>query len=183
MVFYCWRVKNLSIGPFLSFFKYCAPINIKESNSFSFKERIISLAIAGKYVVVNIGPGSFTGIRTALTLAKTLQANLNIKVIAVNNFQILRFLNPGIEQLAFRASVKNTEEYFVSLDEDYDNLEIDICNQFTDKKFSNDDFNDIFEYNKNIWTISLVIKFLQIFHLYDMMFSFLKVYKRVLLPE
>jgi len=32
--------------------------------------------------------------------------------------------------------------------EDYDNLEIDICNQFTDKKFSNDDFNDIFEYNK-----------------------------------
>lgn len=32
--------------------------------------------------------------------------------------------------------------------EDYDKLDIDICNQFCDKKFSNEEFNDIFEYMK-----------------------------------
>lgn len=32
--------------------------------------------------------------------------------------------------------------------EDYENLDVNICNQFSDKKFSNDEFNDIFEYTK-----------------------------------
>lgn len=75
-----------------------------------------------EYLIVNIGPGSFTGIRTALTIVKTLEANLNLKMIAINNFQILRYLNPGIERFAFRASIKNTNEFFVSLDENYDDI-------------------------------------------------------------
>lgn len=81
-----------------------------------------------EYLVVNIGPGSFTGIRTALTIVKTLEANLNLKVLALNNFQILRYLNPGVVQFAFRASLKNTNEFFVSLDENYDDI---ITNFFT----------------------------------------------------
>lgn len=80
------------------------------------------------YLLVNIGPGSFTGIRTALTLVKALEANLDLKVITINNFQLLRYIYPGTSKLAFRASLKNPKEFFVSLDEDYDNLE---TNYFT----------------------------------------------------
>lgn len=37
------------------------------------------------------GPGSFTGIRTVITLVKTIAAELNIKVFAMNSFQLLRY--------------------------------------------------------------------------------------------
>ena len=74
-------------------------------------------------VLVNIGPGSFTGIRTALTVVKALEANLKLKVFTVNNFELLRFLNPSVTKFAFRASVKNDREFFVSLSTDYANME------------------------------------------------------------
>ena len=64
-----------------------------------------------KVLIVNIGPGSFTGIRTALTFAKTLEANLELKTYPVNNFEILRFLYPDTQSLAFRASEKNDKEF------------------------------------------------------------------------
>ena len=76
-----------------------------------------------KKIIVNLGPGSFTGIRTSLTLVKTLEANLELEVYPVNNFQLLRFLNPDIKEFAFRESAKNDKEFFVSLDENYENLE------------------------------------------------------------
>jgi tRNA threonylcarbamoyladenosine biosynthesis protein TsaB len=75
-----------------------------------------------EYLIVNIGPGSFTGIRTTLTLVKTLAANLDLKVITINNFELLRYLNPDVSKLAFRASQKNLNEYFVSLDMNYEDL-------------------------------------------------------------
>lgn len=81
-------------------------------------------------ITVNIGPGSFTGIRTALSIVNTLKANLNIPVSPVNNFQILRQQNPKLKEIAFRASSKNPNEFFVSLDENYNNLE---TNFFTTK--------------------------------------------------
>lgn len=76
-----------------------------------------------KNIVVNPGPGSFTGIRTALTLVNTMAANLDLNLIPVNNFQLLRFMHPGKKTFAFSASSKNPKEFFVSLDEDYDNIE------------------------------------------------------------
>jgi tRNA A37 threonylcarbamoyladenosine modification protein TsaB len=91
-----------------------------------------------EYLIANIGPGSFTGIRTALTIVKTLEANLNLKVLALNNFQILRYLNPSVERFAFRASLKNTNEFFVSLDENFDDIK---TNFFT----SEDPFVEILE--------------------------------------
>lgn len=42
-------------------------------------------------LVCTTGPGSFTGIRTGLTLIKTLAAQLELKTLALNNFQLLRF--------------------------------------------------------------------------------------------
>jgi tRNA threonylcarbamoyladenosine biosynthesis protein TsaB len=42
-------------------------------------------------VLCCIGPGSFTGIRTALTIVKTIAVELGIKVFAVNSFELLRY--------------------------------------------------------------------------------------------
>jgi len=45
-------------------------------------------------LAVNIGPGSFTGIRASLTVAKVTAQELNIKIVPVESLQILSKLNP-----------------------------------------------------------------------------------------
>ncbi|NQY81103.1 MAG: tRNA (adenosine(37)-N6)-threonylcarbamoyltransferase complex dimerization subunit type 1 TsaB [Candidatus Caenarcaniphilales bacterium] len=42
-------------------------------------------------LAVNIGPGSFTGIRNALSIVKTLSLELKIPVFISNSFDLLRF--------------------------------------------------------------------------------------------
>lgn len=44
-------------------------------------------------VGVNIGPGSFTGIRAALAISKVISSQLNIPLVGVNSFEILSLLN------------------------------------------------------------------------------------------
>lgn len=44
-------------------------------------------------ISVNIGPGSFTGIRAGITIARVLCQQSNIKLIGVPSLQILSFLN------------------------------------------------------------------------------------------
>jgi len=70
----------------------------------------------------NIGPGSFTGIRTAVTIAKTMAAELGLKIFVTNNFELIRFENKLSENepVAIKAG-KN--DYFISLDSDWNNLE------------------------------------------------------------
>ncbi|MCX7910826.1 MAG: tRNA (adenosine(37)-N6)-threonylcarbamoyltransferase complex dimerization subunit type 1 TsaB [Endomicrobia bacterium] len=71
------------------------------------------------YVGVNIGPGSFTGLRVGLSFVKTLALELNLEVICVNSFDILmyefmkksRICNKKDEIIALFPSVKN-EFYF-----------------------------------------------------------------------
>ena len=41
------------------------------------------------YITVNTGPGSFTGIRVAITISKVLSQELNIKIIPLNTAEIL----------------------------------------------------------------------------------------------
>ena len=41
---------------------------------------------------VNIGPGSFTGIRAALAISKVISSQLNIPLVGVNSFEILSLL-------------------------------------------------------------------------------------------
>ncbi len=90
----------------------------------AFEEASVSLDDL-KYIVLNTGPGSFTAIRTALTIVNTLQANLDIGLISVNHFELLRFVHrlTKSDGFAFSASEKNPKELFVSLDDDYQNLE------------------------------------------------------------
>lgn len=42
---------------------------------------------------VNVGPGSFTGIRAALTVAKVMAQELNIKIVPIESLKILSRLN------------------------------------------------------------------------------------------
>lgn len=74
---------------------------------------------------INIGPGSFTGIRTGISIAKTLSLELQIKLCPINNFELVRFESKSSSPLALRAGLN---DYFISLDEDYDNLETNFYN-------------------------------------------------------
>ncbi len=66
-----------------------------------------------KKIIVITGPGSFTGIRSAITFAKTLNLYLKIKVIGVSKFEVLNLLTnndrkPGIKNIF----VQNNENTF-----------------------------------------------------------------------
>lgn len=70
------------------------------------------------YIGVNIGPGSFTGLRVGLSFVKTLGLSLNLKVICVNSFDIIFYefmkkYEPKIDSkiVVLFPSVKN-EFYF-----------------------------------------------------------------------
>ncbi len=41
------------------------------------------------YIAVNVGPGSFTGIRVALTVAKVMAGELNVPIVPLNTAEIL----------------------------------------------------------------------------------------------
>ena len=85
---------------------------------------------------VNIGPGSFTGIRAGLTIARVLAQQYNIKLCAVNSLKILSKLN-------------KTEKRTVTIVEPSLILKEDI-----EKNIKNDDFiisdNSISEYLSGI---------------------------------
>ena len=66
-----------------------------------------------KKIIVITGPGSFTGIRSAITFAKTLNLYLKIKVIGISKFEVLNLLTnndrkPGIKNIF----VQNNENTF-----------------------------------------------------------------------
>jgi tRNA threonylcarbamoyl adenosine modification protein YeaZ len=97
----------------------------------TFSEHNLELCDITK-ILLSVGPGSFTGIRTVLSLVNTLKANIDAEIIAVNNFQLLRFLNPQAKKIAFKASPRNSSEFYVSLDEDYENLQTNFFAQELD---------------------------------------------------
>jgi tRNA threonylcarbamoyl adenosine modification protein YeaZ len=72
-------------------------------------------------ILVSRGPGSFTGIRTALSITKLLSKQLKIPVLSTNNFELIRFEQGLGKEEPFKIpAAKN--DYFVSLNSDYDNL-------------------------------------------------------------
>lgn len=76
---------------------------------------------------VNVGPGSFTGIRAALTVAKVMAQELNIKIVPVESLKILSKLNKSDKKtlvimdarrsMAYVYGNENNEIKLLNLDE------------------------------------------------------------------
>lgn len=73
-------------------------------------------------LAVNLGPGSFTGIRNTLCIIKTLALELKLPVFTTNTFELLRFeqkIAPN-EAIAIPAFKNN---FFISLNSNYESKE------------------------------------------------------------
>ena len=72
--------------------------NISEKLVTEIKKALSKLQLNYKSInkiIVITGPGSFTGIRTAITYAKTLELYLKIEVVGVSKFEVLNLLTIG----------------------------------------------------------------------------------------
>ena len=66
-----------------------------------------------KKIIILTGPGSFTGIRTAITFAKTLNLYLNIKVLGISKFEVLNLLTKKNDDLKMKnILIKNNQDTF-----------------------------------------------------------------------
>ncbi len=73
-----------------------------------------------KRLCVGIGPGSFTGIRVAVNVARSLAFALNLKVFCLDSFDLLALgvdeLNTGQNKLLGLIDAYNNEVFFVSFE-------------------------------------------------------------------
>lgn len=67
---------------------------------------------------VNIGPGSFTGIRASLTIAKVISSQLNIPLVGVNSFEILSSLNNQNEKIAIILDARKNNAFISIFEND-----------------------------------------------------------------
>ncbi len=77
---------------------------------------------------VNVGPGSFTGIRAALTVAKVMAQELGIKIVPIESLKILSKINPSEKQPLVIMDARRSMAYV------YRNGEIKLLNLEDTKK-------------------------------------------------
>ena len=63
------------------------------------------------HVAVNIGPGSFTGLRVGISLAKTLAYSLNLPLLGISRLEVLAFHHSNLNDKTFVA-VKAIQKFF-----------------------------------------------------------------------
>lgn len=90
---------------------------------------------------VNIGPGSFTGIRAGITIARVLSQQANLKLVGVPSLEILSKLNESNKKTIVLTDARKNKVYFA----EYKNSEIITEPILVDKeelfgKITNDDF-------------------------------------------
>ncbi len=100
---------------------------------------------------VNIGPGSFTGIRAGLTIARVLAQQYNIKLCAVNSLKILSKLNKTDKRTVTILDARKNKVYFAIFKGDNTIVEPSlILKEDIIKNINRDDFiitdNSIEEY-------------------------------------
>lgn len=74
---------------------------------------------------VNIGPGSFTGIRASLTVAKVMAQELNIKIIPVESLKILSKLNDTEKETLVTLDARRSMAYVYTKKDNNNNNNIE----------------------------------------------------------
>tara|TARA_B100001175_G_scaffold295229_1_gene283101 strand:+ start:664 stop:1296 length:633 start_codon:yes stop_codon:yes gene_type:complete len=90
--------------------------NISEKLVIEVEKALSKLALNYKSIrkiILITGPGSFTGIRSAITFAKTLSLYLKIKVIGISKFEVLNLLTVSEHKSGIKnIFVQNNENTF-----------------------------------------------------------------------
>ncbi len=84
-----------------------------------FEENNLDIKDLDKVIVVN-GPGSFTGIRIGLTIAKTLAYTLNIKINTISS--LLAYLISNNNNEKRMAVIEDNKGYYVSAMDENNNI-------------------------------------------------------------
>lgn len=112
-------------------------------------------------VSVTIGPGSFTGIRVGLAIAKGIADSLDKKIIPINNFELLlnRVKNTD-ENMSYCALIPaKPPEYYYSVQKNFSEIKSGILqlgglNQIIDKNVTIvSDFSDETDRNLSYFTL------------------------------
>lgn len=61
---------------------------------------------------INIGPGSFTGIRAGITIARVLAQQVNTKLVGVSSLQILSKLNKTMQKTVVVTDARKNNVYY-----------------------------------------------------------------------
>lgn len=117
-----------------------------------FKENNLDIKDLEKVIVVN-GPGSFTGIRIGISIAKTIAYALNIKINSISSLKAY-LLSDDTEEDKMAVIEDNKGYYLCVFDKD-NNCIIDECykNELTEEYKQvphNLNINKIIEYTNNI---------------------------------
>ena len=75
---------------------------VKSNKVLSLQENYLKMSDFDE-MVITIGPGSYTGVRVALTIAKTLNATMNIKVKTVSSLKAMAGMKKAISILDARS--------------------------------------------------------------------------------
>ena len=114
---------------------------------------------------VNVGPGSFTGIRAALTVAKVMAQELNIKIVPIESLRILSKLNKtdkkSIVTMDARRSMayvyKDDEIKLVNISEVKSILEQDDFEIISDKSMAESLAIDAIVYEKDNYDLGKIL--------------------------
>ena len=87
-----------------------------------FKENNLNIRDLDKIIVVN-GPGSFTGIRIGLSIAKTLAYALNISINTISSLTAYLVSNETNDNK--KAVIEDNKGYYVSVFDKYNNIVVE----------------------------------------------------------
>lgn len=99
-------------------------------------------------IIVGIGPGSFTGTRIAITVAKTYGYSLNIPIYPISSLEIMIYEKDGYDYYVPIIEDKNDKLYFSIFDK---NKKVILEDTYTTKE---DLFDKLSQYNGKILLIS-----------------------------
>lgn len=89
-----------------------------------FKENNLDIKNIDKVIVVN-GPGSFTGIRIGLSIAKTLAYTLNVKINTISSLKAYLISNDTFDNKM--AVIEDNKGFYISVFDSNNNIIIEEC--------------------------------------------------------